>query len=62
MRYNSIIEYVKLAAPEDHPLGSIHVVLHMLINNCCVDGGIYICSRLLMVDRLLHDLTGLNKS
>jgi hypothetical protein len=32
---------VKLAAPEDGPLESKHVVLHMLINNC-VDGGIYI--------------------
>jgi hypothetical protein len=25
------------------PLGSKHVVLYMLINNCCVDGRIYIC-------------------
>jgi hypothetical protein len=38
MRYNSIIECVKLAAPEDDPLGSKHIVLYILINNCCVDG------------------------
>jgi hypothetical protein len=36
---------VKFAAPEDDPLGSKHVMLHMLINNCCVDGGIYVLER-----------------
>jgi hypothetical protein len=41
-RYNSIIEFVKLATPEDGPLGSKHVALHMLTNNCCVDSGICI--------------------
>jgi hypothetical protein len=37
------IECVRLAAPEDGPLGSKHVVLYMLTNNCCVDSGICIC-------------------
>jgi hypothetical protein len=41
-RFNSIIEYAKLAAPEDDPLESKHAVLHMLIHNCCADGGICI--------------------
>jgi hypothetical protein len=36
---------VRLASPEDGPLGSKHVVLYMLINNCCVDGGICVCSQ-----------------
>jgi hypothetical protein len=40
MRYNSIIEYVKLAAPEDHPLGSKHVVLHTVT---CISSGTPTC-------------------
>jgi hypothetical protein len=32
---------MKLAAQDD-PLGSKPVVLYMLINNCCADGGICI--------------------
>jgi hypothetical protein len=37
------VEYVRCAAPEDGPLESKHVVPHMLINKCCIDGiiGIY---------------------
>jgi hypothetical protein len=37
------VECVIRAAPEDGPLESKHVVPHMLINSCCVDGriGIY---------------------
>jgi hypothetical protein len=36
-RCNSITEYVKLAVPEDDPLGWKYIVLRMLINNytCC---------------------------
>jgi hypothetical protein len=40
---SSVVECVRRAAPEDDPLGSKHVVPHLLINSCCVDGriGIY---------------------
>jgi hypothetical protein len=43
---------MKLAAPEDGPLGSKHIVLHMIINNYCVDGGICIVG--LFIDFILH--------
>jgi hypothetical protein len=44
VRCSSVVKCVRRAAPEDGPLGSKHVVPHMLINNCCIDGriGIYI--------------------
>jgi hypothetical protein len=40
---SSVVEYVRLAAPEDGPFKLKHVVLHMLINNCCIDSRICIC-------------------
>jgi hypothetical protein len=35
--YSLVIECETPAAPEDDPLRSKHVMLYILINNCCVD-------------------------